>query len=364
MAADPALLPVGLSSLRDRFRDLRPAGPFPAVMGETPHGISERWHQFPPFRGFEGDRCRRVRSSLVFVGEAPSVHRTTWIMADPAPLQRFRDASEEAAAWAPLIRRKVGLPAHPSGTDRESRWWWTVFESAEKGVPGIALRLRHDAVVRRSVDGVIQIGEDDLQRQLADPDSGGDFLNAMLRNAEYSATRFWQLVDIVEASLLLLAVAEAALPEVQAEWAAAADADKRPTDQQPGETKRPGRPRKRDVGGLTLDQWVAAAYAADHARRPWSARQLSEIPGCQWSESAIRTLSNTYKSVQEQLKMEERARADDLREEVVAEEDGTGLHLSKRKSRVGRQRLSVEEQGHEKATEEFLRQHDRKPPRR
>ncbi len=362
MEADPALLPLSLGRLCERFRDLRPAGPYPAVMGETPRGAVEVWDRFPPFTGFEGERCRKVISSVVFDGDTPVASRATWLVADAAPLQRFRDASEEAAGWAPLIRRKVGLPAHPPGTARLSRWWWTVFEVAERGIPGAALRLLDDGVVRRSVDGLVQLAEDDLHHQLANPDSGTDWLKALVANREYSATRFWRLADIVEASLMVLTIAEISLPAVQAEWSAAAAKEQIANEQPAAPPRRGGRPHKRDVGGLTVNQWLAAAYMEDPNRRPWSSRQLVKIPGCQWPESTIRKC-DLFKSVQAHLEIEERARADDLEEELVAEGEGPGLHLSKRKSRVGRQRRSADEAAADRAADDFLRQHDKKPPR-
>ena len=122
-----------------------------------------------------------------------------------------------------------------------------------------------------------------------------------------------------------------------------------------------GRPPKTTADGWTCSQWLAAEFTRHPEYRSLTDAELTELPGCRWAESTVRTC--TTRKAQRQLEkreLEERRRreADDLRDGL---ETGA-VRFTNRKTTVGQQKrrnpadqsAELAERNHDAAAEAFL----------
>ena len=126
-----------------------------------------------------------------------------------------------------------------------------------------------------------------------------------------------------------------------------------------------GRPHKRTVEGLDVNQWVAAMAAADPTFRHLSQKAAAKLGP--FSDRAIGTCE-----VWIQMKAMLKAEADEAAERAKAEladrrgedEDPNGLRQSSTKHGIGRQRISRKDSEHHRAVEAFLRSKANEPGER
>lgn len=131
------------------------------------------------------------------------------------------------------------------------------------------------------------------------------------------------------------------------------------------ERMKGGRPHKRTVEGLDVNQWVAAMAAADPTFRHLSQKAAAELGP--FSARAIGTCE-----IWIQMKAMLKAEADEEAERAKAEladrrgedEDPNGLRQSSTKHGIGRQPVSREDSEHHRAAEAFLRSKASEPGKR
>jgi hypothetical protein len=113
----------------------------------------------------------------------------------------------DAAGFAPSIRRHSGLSLASGAPKPEDQWVWTVFELAQRGVVFSPLQLVKRAVfVAGEVPPYIKIPEGLLAR--GGPSLASHGLDPALA---FGPARYWELSDLVEASLMALDVFEVAI---------------------------------------------------------------------------------------------------------------------------------------------------------
>jgi hypothetical protein len=126
-----------------------------------------------------------------------------WLAADSPRVAAFRAVCADAARVAlPTLRRAgfaVGL-----GTNQEGdAWLWSIFEMAALQLPGVPLRLEGGDIYRVGLGGMT-INDAAVTRAAADP-SGDPFAPLLLTAGP---TRYWKLMDAVEASLAVLDISQ------------------------------------------------------------------------------------------------------------------------------------------------------------
>ncbi len=133
---------------------------------------------------------------------------------------------------------------------------------------------------------------------------------------------------------------------------------------------RRGRPHKRNVRGLTVNQWLIAHFLIHPEDGQLSERRLEDIArkhGCDWSARTIGRCSvrrKQQKICKAVAEADNRAAADDLGEDLEA----NGLHLHKRKHNTGRQRQKssadrseeLADRAHDADTDAFIAKADGK----
>ena len=205
-------------TLRGRFEALRPRGPIPALMAETPRG-----HPLPSSDGQPPalpicdpvgmPDARWIGGGLVGPEAAATVAREVWLAGDPDAGWAFLRVCRDANGFVQFLRHHCGLPEECGTRDEQSRWIWTVFEAAEREIPFTLLRLDGGGVFR-SNSGGYRAPEEQIAEAAKLPDSPGDFVLSLLRQ-EFDPTRYWQLADLIEASITLMDVIEVAISSSQ-----------------------------------------------------------------------------------------------------------------------------------------------------
>ena len=253
---DAALGRRSVATLRARFEALRPDGPIPALMAEIP--VGHLW----PFDEWETDPRPPVsdfhRPDLSYLGwgsvygpgqtaASPAVsRRCLWLAGPPAALNRLQNAWRDAAGFASAIRGAVGLPAQSGARSAEAHWLWTMFEVAERRVAFSPLQLRSGSVT--VAHGICQFPEARVAATRAHPE-WDDPLSQIIRAADPGPTRFWDIVDAVEASLMLLDLAEVAMSTLSESGNSSAPAERTLP-------KRTKGPRGRTASQLLQEWWA------------------------------------------------------------------------------------------------------------
>lgn len=364
---DAALGRRSVATLRARFEALRPDGPIPALMAEIPADhpapFDEReTHPRPPVSDFHRPDLFYLGWDSVY-GPGPTsasravAHRCHWLAGPSIALVRLRDSWRDAAAFASDIRVAAGLAVGSRAGNAENHWLWTMFEVAERRVAFSPLKLRGGSVT--VAHGECHFPAPRVTATRAHPE-WCDPLSQIIRAADPGPTRYWEIVDAVEASLMLLDLAEVAMSE-----APARDARKALEAPQPlAETPKNGRSHKRTVDGLTVNQWVVAMAVKDRGFR-----HLSERDAAGLGPFGARTIGKCEMWVQMKADLETEAREKAERAEAELEdrqsedEDANGLRRRSTKSGIGRQRTAPEDLEQERNVEDFLRSKGEQPSR-
>jgi hypothetical protein len=126
-----------------------------------------------------------------------------WLAADAPRVGTFRAVCADAARVALPTLRRAGFAVGLGTTDEGNAWLWSIFEMAALQLPGVPLRLEGGDIYRLGVGGMA-INEAAVISAAADP--SGDPLAPLLLTA--GPTRYWKLMDAVEASLAVLDIAQ------------------------------------------------------------------------------------------------------------------------------------------------------------
>jgi hypothetical protein len=129
--------------------------------------------------------------------------RVLWLAADAPRVAAFRAASADAARVALPTLRQAGFAVGLGTTHEGNAWLWSIFEMAALQLPGVPLRLEGGDIYRVGVGG-ITINETAVCHAAADP-SGDPFAPLVLTAGP---TRYWKLMDAIEASLAVLDIAQ------------------------------------------------------------------------------------------------------------------------------------------------------------
>lgn len=206
-----ALLARSLQTMRGRFESLRAGGPIPALMAEAPpgHEVAGKG-KTPPGFSFGGRKPAMTRASTFLRDGQPTLFRWVWLMGEPAAVDKLNRACVDAAGFAPAIRAHSGLPRDSGAPKPEDQWTWTVFELAERGIPFSPLHLVNRAVVVATEAAPYMKAPQALVAH-AKASPGHDGPDPMLSALEFGPTRYWELADLVEASLMALDLFEVAV---------------------------------------------------------------------------------------------------------------------------------------------------------
>ena len=217
-----ALTAQSIRRLCGRLEAMRSGGPIPALMAE--HRVGAPEEECRPLSGFEG--ALWSGSVRLLGSDASKTIRLLWLAADSPRVAAFRAVCADAARVAlPTLRRAgfaVGL-----GTNQEGdAWLWSIFEMAALQLPGVPLRLEGGDIYRVGAGGVT-INEPAVNRAAADP-SGHPFAPFILTAGQ---TRYWKLMDAIEASLAVLDIAQT-WPQSEANATTTAALPCEPADEQ------------------------------------------------------------------------------------------------------------------------------------
>jgi len=255
-----ALLARTAQTLRGRFEALRPGGAIPVLMAETPreHPLplrSDSGPRLPIFEWKYQPTPRWVCGAMVTLDRQHVANRDVWLGVELNVGQSIRRVCREAASFVPFIRRHCGLPEECGTDDLESVWIWTVLELAAVGVPGSLLKLDGRGVFR-CAGSVVRATEDDLVRAASIPPTADDLVSKLLR-MDFDPTRYWQLEDLVEASIQVMDVVEVAIASGASAPAGSDGSDTvsrtAPPPAKAGE--RPRRPRGEPAAELLRQLW-------------------------------------------------------------------------------------------------------------
>jgi hypothetical protein len=125
------------------------------------------------------------------------------LAADAPRVATFRAACADAARVALPTLRQAGFSVGLGTTNEGNAWLWSIFEMAALQLPGVPLRLEGGDIYRVGTGG-ITINETAVSSAAADP-SGDPFAPLILTAGP---TRYWRLMDAIEASLAVLDVAQ------------------------------------------------------------------------------------------------------------------------------------------------------------
>lgn len=191
-----ALTVQSLRRLCDRLRAMRRDGAIPALMAEYRVGAPEE--ESRPLSDFEG---ALFSTSVQLPGSVTS--RTVWLAADGPRVKTFRATCADAARVTIPTLRQAGFAVGLGATNETDAWLWSIFEMAALQLPGVPLRLEGRDIHRVNADGVT-VNEPAVIRAAADPANvpfAALFLTA-------GPTRYWKLMDAIEASLAVLDIAQ------------------------------------------------------------------------------------------------------------------------------------------------------------
>lgn len=296
-----ALLARSLQTMRGRFESLRPDGPIQALMADAPSGyqIADRGG-LPAAYWFGGQKPCRIWHSGVEKDDGPAITRSVWLIGEHSAVDRFERACVDAAGFAPAVRQHFGLPRLLGPYNAQSRWVWTVFELAERGVAFCPLRLVKNAVfVAAETAPYIKAPEALVARAKAsaDPEGPDQILSAL----EFAPARYWELSDLIEASVMAMDLAEVAIS------AATKPPEPVPTD--PGKKKNRGKLSARQILRAMLDEVdesgkpvgklkIAAAGSAENLAAMIGKKSHSSVTelGDMW-EREIKPLLETKKTI-------------------------------------------------------------------
>lgn len=194
--------------LCDRLETFRLKGPIPALMAEYRVGAPSDETQ--PLEEFGGALSANALRQL---SDGRRLSRSLWLAADVAVVRDYRNLCRDAARVALPLLQMAGYHVGLGTSDLTTRWLWSLFELAALRLPGTDLRLDGDTVWRVCAGGAA-IGEGIL-------DNPGIFA-ALAETA--GPTRYWKLVDAVEASLAVMDLAQ--LQQEPAACAAEANGDR------------------------------------------------------------------------------------------------------------------------------------------
>ena len=294
----PQLTARTLATLRGRFEALRGFAPMPAVMAEVPAGCDPEFKLSgglprPPIRHLDRDDLRYLGGAAVLCHDrsadplsAPARH--LWVACDPRAHDRLRHAFETAAAFAPGARAIASLAAESGARGDEDEWLWTLFEVAEKKLPITPLSLRGGHITVAS--GELHFVAHQVAAVRANPDRQ-DLMAKGIRRAAPAPTRYWQIDDAVEASLILLDLVD--------ETPAAAlklnpDRDNVPDEDRPRKTAK-----ERKERGLTTEQRLEALYrekpdfvleATEKALAAAIGREPAAFTNCDYFQNFLKAL--------------------------------------------------------------------------
>jgi hypothetical protein len=378
MAGDGVNVPLLLrtsQTLRERFAALRDLGPVAAVLEEEPRDATPREGSKPsqshadklPFAELAGLSLRRWLGSVVEREGQITAVRSVWIDAGNSAASRILRLCREANGFVPFVRRTYGLPESCGSGNAQARWIWTVFELAEMRPPFTVLSLGGCGEVFRCSEDGTTVAESFVAVAADSPDDRNPFFE-LARRQTFLPQRYWQLDDLIEASIAVMDLVEVAIPSLAEDEGSQAAANgstvERPSKVEPGgdedpedTTRKVGRRRKRTAEGWDVDQWVLAMAAGDP-----SFRHLSEIDAAERSGGyfGARTIGTCEMWLQmktllaaEQREKAERAAAE-LADRLGEDEDGHGLRLSSTKHGTGRQRTSREDLEHERKVDAFF----------
>ena len=360
----PQLTARSLATLRGRFEALRGFGPIPVLMAEVPANYDPGFRlcggfPVPPVRHLYRHEPRYLAGGVVLTADrqgdpllAPVRH--LWVACSPRVLERLRQAFEAAAGFARAARTAASIAVESGAGSASEEWLWALFEVAAKNLPFSPLRLRGGHVTVAS--GVTHFPAHQVAAARARPDRQ-DLLAKMVRACDPAPTLYWEVGDVVEASLMLLDLTEEAPPAVieQGDGGEGGRAKSRKTG---------GRPHKRSVDGLDVNQWVSAMLAKDPSFRHLSQREAEKRgPFGARTIGQCRIWNQMKDILAEQAKEEaDRAKAEleDRWREDGAECAG-GVRHSSTKHGVGRQRTTIEDREHERKVKSFIDSKEAKP---
>lgn len=213
---DPALLLRTVDSLRSNFESLRRFDPIPALMAESPPGhtkdfVISRGCPTPPVHPWGASGVRWLGGSTVFEDEKPVASRNLWAAGPRSATTRLTLAAEASAGFAPILRETVGISKYSRASSPRDQWLWTVFEVAAAEPPYSVLRLKGGGVFRMADGGVVRALESQLE-EIGTDGPPAESLAAALLQRDFSPVRYWELKDVVEASLWALDLVAVALP--------------------------------------------------------------------------------------------------------------------------------------------------------
>jgi hypothetical protein len=226
-----ALTAQSIRRLCDRLEAMRAGGAIPALMAEYRVGAPEE--ECRPLSDFEG----ALWSVSVRLPERDT-SRAVWLAADGPRGATFRATCADAARVAIPTLRQAGFAVGLGATNETNAWLWSIFEMAALQLPGVPLRLEGRDIYRVGAGGVT-INEPAVIRAAADP-SSHPFAPLILTAGQ---TRYWKLMDAVEASLAVLDIAQT-WPQPEA------DADATP----PASGKTPDKTKPKPRGEPAAEQ--------------------------------------------------------------------------------------------------------------
>lgn len=191
-----ALTAQSIRRLGDRLEAMRAGGAIPALMAEYRVGAPEEERR--PLSDFEG----ALWSTSVRLPERDT-SRAVWLAADGPRVATFRATCGDAARVAIPTLRQAGFAVGLGATNETAAWLWSIFEMAALQLPGVPLRLEGGDVYRVAVGGVT-VNETAVFNAVADPSK--DPFAAFILTA--GPTRYWKLMDAIEASLAVLDIAQ------------------------------------------------------------------------------------------------------------------------------------------------------------
>jgi hypothetical protein len=191
-----ALTAQSIRRLCDRLEAMRAGGAIPALMAE--YRVDAPEEERRPLCDFEG----AMWGASVRLPERDTV-RAVWLAADGPRVATFRATCADAARVAIPTLRQAGFAVGLGAAKEYDSWLWSIFEMAGLQLPGVPLRLEGGDIYRVGAGGVT-INEPAVGLAAADP-SNNPF-GALILTA--GPTRYWRLMDAIEASLAVLDIAQ------------------------------------------------------------------------------------------------------------------------------------------------------------
>jgi hypothetical protein len=214
-----ALTAQSIRRLSGRLEAMRAGGAIPALMAE--HRVGAPTEECRPLPEFE---AAPLEASVRL--PAMDTWRAVWLTADGPRVAAFRATCADAARVAIPTLQRSGFAVGLGAASETAAWLWSIFEMAALQLPGVPLRLEGGDVYRVNANGV-RISERSLSR--VPPGPAKDLFAAI--GASAGPTRYWRLMDAIEASLAVLDVAQT-WPQSDAAVTATAAPPCEPADEQ------------------------------------------------------------------------------------------------------------------------------------